>query len=72
MRSFAVATLLLAAVVCINAQCIPSVTTVTGTHAPKGKICKDQLILNEDFDKFDLDFWKHELSLWGGGVRIFF
>ncbi|KAJ8969730.1 hypothetical protein NQ317_003329 [Molorchus minor] len=38
-----------------NADCdVASVTTVSGTHAPTGKICWGDLIFEENFDKFDL------------------
>lgn len=47
-------------------------TTVSGTKAPNGRICKGQLLLNEQFKDFDRDLWKHELTLGGGGVSIYF
>lgn len=43
-------------------------TTVSGTQAPKGQLCKGQLLLNEQFYWFNRDLWKHELTLGGGGV----
>lgn len=46
------------------------VTTASGTFAPKEPIYKHKLIFNENFDKFNLDIWKHELSLGGGGVSL--
>lgn len=46
------------------------VTTASGTFAPKEPIHKHKLIFNENFDKFNLDIWKHELSLGGGGVSL--
>lgn len=46
------------------------VTTASGTFAPKKSIHKHSLIFNENFDKFNLDIWKHELSLGGGGVSL--
>lgn len=48
------------------------VTTASGTFAPKEPIQKHNLIFNENFDKFNLDIWKHDLSLGGGGVSIIF
>lgn len=43
-------------------------TTASGTFAPRDPIHKGRLIFNENFDKFNLDVWKHELSVGGGGV----
>lgn len=43
-------------------------TTVSGSKAPTGRICKGQLLLNENFVEFDRDLWKHEVTLGGGGV----
>lgn len=54
----------------IAPMCTPSVTTVSGTHAPGGQICSQQLILNENFDTFDMNLWRHEVSMNGGGVSI--
>lgn len=45
-------------------------TTVSGTKAPTGRICKGQLILDEKFVDFDHDLWKHEVTLAGGGVSF--
>ncbi|XP_018563526.1 beta-1,3-glucan-binding protein-like [Anoplophora glabripennis] len=45
----------------------PSVTTVSGTHAPQGKICPGDLIFQDNFDDFKLPVWQHELTLGGGG-----
>lgn len=45
-------------------------TTVSGTQAPSGRICKDQLLLEETFDSFNTDLWKHEMTLGGGGVSL--
>lgn len=50
--------------------CNPSVTTVTGTHAPKGQICSGQLILNEEFHQFNHELWKNEIAMGGGGVNL--
>lgn len=46
----------------------PSVTTVSGTHAPHGRICPGDLIFEDNFDNFSLPIWQHELTLGGGGV----
>lgn len=45
-------------------------TKVSGTHAPTGRICKGQLLLDEQFDNFDKSLWQHELTLGGGGVSF--
>lgn len=47
---------------------IQSVTTVTGPLAPKGIIRPGQLIFEDNFDKFDLNTWRHSLTLSGKGV----
>lgn len=49
--------------------CQPSITTVSGSKAPKGPLCKGQLLLDERFTEFDRDLWRHEITLGGGGVR---
>lgn len=46
-------------------------TTVKGSKAPAGPICKGQLLLDEQFTDFDRDLWKHEITLGGGGVSFF-
>lgn len=48
--------------------CRPSITTVSGTKAPTGPLCKGQLLLDERFVDFDHDLWRHEITLGGGGV----
>lgn len=48
--------------------CEPSVTTVTGTLKPEGIILPGQLIFEDNFDKFNLNTWRHSLSLSGKGV----
>lgn len=51
----------------VSAQvCTPSVTTVSGTHAP-AQICSGALIFEDNFDFLDHSRWKHEISLAGGG-----
>lgn len=52
-------------------KCKDSVTTASGTHAPKGPYHSGQLIFEDHFNSFNLDVWKHEISLGGGGVSIF-
>lgn len=56
----------------INGDCVPSITTVSGSQAPTGQICSGQLILNEDFNTFNKTLWEHEITLGGGGVSIVF
>lgn len=47
--------------------CAPSVTTASGWKAPKGQICKNQLIFEENFNTLNQRVWKHEQTLSGGG-----
>ncbi|GBP73603.1 Beta-1,3-glucan-binding protein [Eumeta japonica] len=47
-------------------RCLPSVTTVSGSHAPV-TVCSGALIFADDFDVFDLERWQHENTLAGGG-----
>lgn len=49
-------------------NCVPSKTTVSGSHAPHGTICANTLILNENFNALNKNLWKHERSMFGGGV----
>lgn len=50
-----------------NPNCKPSVTTASGTYAPK-QICSGDLIFSDEFDNFDLQKWEHENTLGGSGV----
>lgn len=50
----------------LTKACIPSVTTVSGTHRPE-RICSGQVIFEDNFDYFDLSKWQHEVTLGGGG-----
>lgn len=59
-----------AALVSLGQACLPTVTTVSGTHAPS-QFCSGELIFNDDFDHFDLERWQHENTLGGGGVSTF-
>ncbi|KAJ8732109.1 hypothetical protein PYW08_014839 [Mythimna loreyi] len=54
------------AVASLGAACTPSVTTVSGTHAP-ATVCSGALIFADDFNSFDLEIWQHENTLAGGG-----
>lgn len=51
---------------------IPSVTTVTGPLAPTGVIRPGQLIFEDNFDTFNLNTWRHSLTLSGKGVSILY
>lgn len=51
-------------------RCRPARTTVSGTKAPRGSLCRGQLLLNEQFNTFDRNLWHHEVTLGGGGVRF--
>lgn len=44
-----------------------SITTASGTHAPKGPFKPGQLIFEEHFDELDFEKWEHEQTLAGGG-----
>jgi len=61
---------LFAVIFCVWAEraqsCTPSVTTVSGTHAPP-TVCSGELIFEDNFDFLDTSRWKHEISLAGGG-----
>lgn len=48
-----------------------SVTTASGTLAPKGPYRPGQLIFEDTFDEFDLEAWQHENTLGGGGNNEF-
>lgn len=58
------------AIICLAAYsaqgCNPSVTTVSGTHAPSN-FCSGDLIFEDNFNILDQSRWKHEVSLAGGG-----
>lgn len=56
-------------VVSASRACTPSITTVSGTHAPV-TVCSGTLIFADDFEEFDLEKWQHENTLAGGGVSI--
>ncbi|CAH2992139.1 unnamed protein product [Chilo suppressalis] len=50
----------------LSAACRPSVTTVSGSHAP-ATVCSGALIFSDEFNEFDLEKWQHENTLAGGG-----
>ncbi|CAH1155649.1 unnamed protein product [Phaedon cochleariae] len=52
-------------------MCIESITTVSGTFAPKGVICSGSLIFEDDFEVFDFKKWQHVKTLGGGGNSQF-
>ncbi|XP_050682164.1 beta-1,3-glucan-binding protein-like isoform X1 [Leptidea sinapis] len=54
------------ALAAVTSACTPSVTTVSGTHAPVA-VCSGALIFADDFEQFDLEKWQHENTLAGGG-----
>lgn len=51
-------------------NCRPSVTSVSGPLAPKGRILPGQLIFEDNFDNFNLQAWRHSLTLSGKGVSF--
>lgn len=51
----------------LDAVCLPSLTTVSGTYAPAEPICANTLIFNEEFNTFDMTLWEHEITMNGGG-----
>lgn len=57
------------ALTALGQACPPSVTTVSGTHAPI-TVCSGDLIFADNFEEFDLEKWQHENTLAGGGVSI--
>lgn len=52
--------------------CRRTLTTVSGTRAPTGRLCRGQLILEDNFNELDTDLWGHEVTLGGGGVSDIF
>lgn len=52
-------------------NCKPSITTASGSAAPKGQICSGSLIFDENFDRLDKGKWQPEVTLWGGGNNEF-
>nr|QFS20852.1 beta-1,3-glucanase [Antheraea pernyi] len=53
-------------VISVTKACTPSITTVSGTHAPV-TVCSGALIFADDFEEFDLEKWQHENTFAGGG-----
>jgi hypothetical protein len=47
--------------------CNSSITTASGSKAP-AKICRGDLVFNEEFETFDFRTWSHEKTAAGGGV----
>ncbi|XP_066259306.1 beta-1,3-glucan-binding protein-like [Euwallacea similis] len=47
-------------------DCIPAETSVTGKSAQQ-PLCAGDLIFEDNFDVFDLEKWKHDITLSGGG-----
>lgn len=52
-------------------NCIESVTTVSGSLSPQGKIRPNQLIFEDNFDNLNLRAWRHSLTLSGKGVSFY-
>lgn len=52
-------------------DCVPSLTTASGSAAPGGVICPGDLIFEDNFDFFDYGKWSKENTLSGGGVSLF-
>lgn len=48
-----------------------SVTTASGSRAPKGPFRPGQLIFEDNFVEFDHENWQHESTLGGGGNQEF-
>lgn len=50
-----------------------SITTASGTKAPvAARYCKGDVIFEENFNELNEEIWKHEETLSGGPVRIFY
>ncbi|KAJ2946934.1 hypothetical protein O0L34_g16278 [Tuta absoluta] len=60
----------LAVLASLGAACLPSVTTVSGTHAPT-TFCPGDLIFADEFVDFNLEIWQHEITLAGGDHNEF-
>lgn len=52
-------------------ECVDTITTCSGTHAPLKKICSGDLIFEEHFNSLDMTKWEHEQTLSGGGVGTY-
>lgn len=46
-------------------------TTASGSRA-RSNFCAGDLIFEDNFDELNLDVWKHEVTLGGGGVSVFY
>lgn len=51
--------------------CRASCTTVSGPLAPQGRILPGQLIFEDNFDRLNLQAWRHSLTLSGKGVSAY-
>lgn len=47
--------------------CTPSITRVTGSQAPKGRLCSGDIIFEDNFQSFDQNKWLVSNTLAGGG-----
>ncbi|XP_001845811.2 beta-1,3-glucan-binding protein [Culex quinquefasciatus] len=66
-NDYLITLLVLVSLASICLGCRRSSTTVSGSKAPKGRICKNQLIFEDNFNQLDRSVWKHENSVAGGG-----
>lgn len=48
-----------------------SVTTASGSRAPKGPFRPGELIFEDNFNELDHENWQHESTLGGGGNQEF-
>lgn len=42
------------------------------TESTYGRAKSGALIFSEEFNSLNLDLWKHDITMSGGGVRVFF
>ena len=56
MKKFAAVGIFLALIGCALG-CVPSITRVTGTHAPGGQLCSGQLLFEDNFNGIDTSKW---------------
>lgn len=53
-----------------SADCDPTVTTVT--HITESIACSKKIIFEDQFDRLNMKVWRHENTLSGGGVSLFY
>lgn len=49
-----------------------STTIATITKASRTRICKGDVIFEEHFNELNEDIWKHEETLYGGPVSLYY